>query len=157
MKELLFITLLIFTSCLAMAQPVPDSMKIVQEGWNYYQNDFRLRDRDIREITSKDPLAVFLMDKAQTYNVLGYVVGIGGGFCMGYPVVSYMLNKKTSWTMLYVGAALVVLTIPTTILYYRAKNKAIRTYNQGISKASTTKLDFKLGLTGNGIGMAMRF
>ena len=157
MKKLLFISLLVLASCRVMAQEPPDSLKIERVGWSYYQNDYRLRLSDMMQITSHNDEAWSQMYSARSNYWIATIFSSGGGFCIGYAIGRSIYGNPLNMTLIYVGCGLVAFSVPFTVGYYVHLSKGVKIYNKGLPPPSTTKLNFKVGLTGNGFGLAMRF
>jgi hypothetical protein len=157
MKKLLFITLIIFVCFMAIAQEVPDSLKIEKDGWNYYQNDYRLSMKDMFDITSHNDAAWSQLNAARTNYWIASLFSTAGGACLGYPLGYAIYGNKINMTLIYAGCALIAISIPFTVGYYVHLKKGVKIYNQGLQPPAAIKLSFKAGLTGNGFGLAMRF
>lgn len=81
---------------------------------------------------------------------------IGSGF-IALPCIKYILYDKFDALPCIIGGFFIGLAIPHSVGYHLKLKKGVDAYNKGLSLPKTTKLNFNIGQTSNGIGIALRF
>lgn len=77
---------------------------------------------------------------------------------VGWPLGSALAGAKPEWIMAGIGAGLIAVSIPITRKYNKQAKSAVDEYNGGLETSSIfNKTEVKMALTGNGIGLALRF
>jgi hypothetical protein len=155
----------LFTLCFSLlftvqlfAQTRVDSIE-VKKGFSttFRQNGRNLTPKQLQEITQSNPEAKKEMQLAQSKNVVASILGTAGGALIGWPVGAALGGGEPNWTLAGVGAGLVAIGIPFSASYVKHATKAVQLYNGGQMQSSVPKLDVKLGFTGNGLGLNMKF
>ncbi len=156
----LFLTvILIFMSFCSFGQNENDSIKIHQSLFTIYsQNGERVRMSRLLKLTKGNPEANALLKKSQSNNFMGNLLGVVGGFILGYQLVAITSNRSDGLTSLAVGAGLSVLSIPFSARAQRQSTKAVRLYNNSLGKTSYYHpAELKLKFIPNGLGLVLKF
>lgn len=158
MKKTLTILLLILSTLQLIAQNQTDTIEVKQSfGTIFRQNGRNLTPKDLLEITKLNAAAYQEMQVAKKNYDAASIFGFAGGFMIGWPLGAAIAGGKPNWTLAAIGAGLVVVSIPLTVAYTKHAKNAVSIYNgKGLPTASR-KIDFNLGLTGNGLGVTVTF
>ncbi len=159
MKRIIILGL--FLLCLApiFAQNQSDSIEIKKTffGTVYKQNGKNLTLQKLLNITRRNTEAYKEMEIAKPNYTFGSVFGFAGGLLVGWPIGGAIAGKEMDWALFGIGAGLIVLSIPFSIAYTKHTKNAIRIYNDGLNQTGMNAVNFKLGLTPNGLGITMTF
>ncbi len=86
------------------------------------------------------------------------VLGVAGGFMIGWPLGTAIAGGSPNWALAGAGAGLVAISIPFGISSNKKVVKAVNTYNAAAGNStSCLQYDLKLQLTNNGVGLAYNF
>ncbi len=159
MKNLTILIILITISIITIhAQDTPDSILIKkQTGTVFIQNGRNLTPKQLLNITQVNPEAFKEMQTAKTNYNFALVFGSAGGFMVGYPLGTALGGGNPNWILAGIGAGLIIVAIPLATSYTKHASKAVGIYNSGLKEASANKIDLRLCLTGNGIGLRATF
>lgn len=155
----LVIIILVHVSSNLFSQNQTDSIFLDHNNL-YIQNDIILNINQLLEITKVNPKAYNKIESAQANNGLAMVLGGAGGFMIGWPLGTSMGGGEPKWILAGVGACIVAIAIPISVGAKRNIKKGVDIYNAGLNKPPSTAgidLDFKLGLSPNGVGIVMKF
>ena len=157
MKRILFIGLLLLTVKTTFGQIKNDSIEIKKSlGTVFRQNGKNLTPRQLLIITESNTEAYKEMKIAKSNFDASFVFGYAGGFLVGWPVGTAVAGGEPNWALAGIGAGLIAVSIPFSVAYTKHAKNAVRIYN-GSRPTAFHNLDFKVGLTSNGIGIKMRF
>jgi len=158
MRKILFIGILLFTIVNSFAQNSKDSIEI-RSGFSttFRQNGKLLTPKQMLDVTLLNSQAHEEMVYAKTNLDVGNVFAFCGGFCLGWPVGTYLGGGKPNWNIALAGLGFIVFSIPFSSAYIRhAKNAAI-IYNSGLKRTSFNSINIQYGLTSDGIGITLKF
>jgi hypothetical protein len=128
-------------------------------GYKYTQNGIDLNMKRLVNTMRYDELASKKMKSARFNNTLATVFGATGGFLIVWPIVTAITNGDPNWTLAYIGAGLIVISIPLSIAGNKQAARAINIYNTNRRNQSfqsnSTKLRFNI--TGIGLGLTLEF
>lgn len=86
------------------------------------------------------------------------ILGMAGGAMVGWQLGAALAGGDANWTVAGIGAGLIVVTFPITKSYNKKVNQAVEIYNESYKKTSFwQRSELKLGFTGNGVALALRF
>ena len=155
---------LIFTLIISLSvcsQSNNDSIKKVSHGMLHYfeQNGHVLTYGKMTTLMKGNVEATNYLNRAKTSNALSILPGVGGGFCVAYPLAKALSGQKANWTQFAIGCGLIAVYIPIVISTNRNVNKAVDAYNKNkvVSNNTENNYDLRLGLSQNGLGMTLRF
>ena len=138
-----------------------DSIKKVNRGILHYyeQNGHVLTYGKMTTLMKGDVEATNYLNKAKTSNTLSIIPGVGGGFCIAYPIARALSGQKANWTQFAIGCGLTAVYIPIVISTNKNVKKAVDAYNKNkvVSNNTENNYDLRLGLSQNGLGMTLRF
>jgi len=138
-----------------------DSIKVVNSGIShcYKQNGHILTYGKMSTLMKGNAEATNYLNKAKTYNALSIIPGVGGGFCVAYPIARALSGQQANWTQFAIGCGLIAVYIPIVISTNKNVKKAVDVYNknQAISKNTGNNYDLRLGLSQSGMGLTVRF
>ena len=161
MKKITFIiSLLTVTSTFTFGQTSTDSisMKKVFGGYQFYQGAERLNMNRLVKAMEPNEQAYSQILSAQTTNILGSIVGLAGGFMVGWPIGTAIGGGEPNWTMAGIGAGLIIVSIPISQTFNKQAKQAVETYNGGLQTSSFwDENEIKLTIAGNGIGLTFLF
>ena len=111
------------------------------------------------QITHNNPEAYSYMQKAQSNYVGASIFGFTGGFFIGWPVGTAIAGGDAKWVLAGIGAGLVLMAIPMAVGYKRNVTKAVEIYNRDLAAPPEVAraVEWQLGLTAHGVGVAMKF
>ncbi|MFC5284602.1 hypothetical protein [Pedobacter alpinus] len=160
MKTLLFM-LMAFSFLDAFNQTTISTDTIeVKKGFGtvFKQNGKPLTPKQLLNITEANPEAYQQMQIAKRNYAPATIFGSIGGFLVGYPLGSAIGGGKPNWTLAGIGAGLIGLSIPFSSAYTKHTKNAVETYNNGLQKTGfKPKVNFNIGIAGNGVGLKMVF
>ena len=155
---------LIFTLIISLSvcsQSNNDSIKNVNPGiFHYYvYNHLILTYAKMSTLMKGNVEASNYLNKAKTLNTLSLLPGIGGGFCVAYPIAKALGGQKANWTQFAIGCGLIAVYIPIVISTNKNVKKAVDAYNKNkvISGNNVNNYDLRLGLSQNGLGLTVKF
>ena len=155
---------LIFTLIISLSvcsQSNNDSIKKVSHGMLHYfeQNGHILTYAKMSTLMKGNVEATNYLNKAKTSNTLALLPGIGGGFCVAYPIAKALGGQKANWTQFAIGCGLIAVYIPIVISTNKNVKKAVDAYNKNkvISNNAGNNYDLRLGISQNGLGLTVGF
>lgn len=158
MKIIVYIIFIILCSLNLYSQDVSDSIEIrMSNGVQFRQHGRLLTPRKMLEILKEDNAAYSEMVIAKSRYDLSLLVGIPGGFLIGWPIGTYIAGGTPSLRMASVGVALSVLSIAFNLSYNRHARTAAGYYNEGLKLVEGAKTSVNLGLCNHGLGLTVRF
>jgi len=129
-----------------------------------------LKNRDVKELLRYDDRALAGFTTGQTLDVMGGIVGFGGGFMVGWAVGGYLAVPKSNrygqrtsssaqmdWTVLGIGGGLIAASAILSALGRYAKIDAIETYNSKFKSARVNTQAPQVIFAEEGIGIGIRF
>lgn len=138
-----------------------DSIKKVDLGISHYyeQNGHMLTYGKVTTLMKGNVEATNYLNKAKTSNALSIIPGVGGGFCVAYPIARALSGQQANWTQFAIGCGLIAVYIPIVISTNKNVKKAVDAYNKNKVVLSNTEnnYDLRLGLSHNGLGLTLRF
>ncbi len=135
-----------------------DSIEIKKTlGTVFRQNGKNLTPGQLLDITQSNVEAYKEMKIAKSNYDAGFIFGFAGGFLVGWPVGTAVAGGKPNWTLAGIGAGLIVVSIPFSSAYTKHAKNAVKIYNSGLKQTGLNNIDFKIGLTCNGIGVRVIF
>jgi len=159
-KSIVFIFSLIINLSV-YSQNNNDSIMKVNRGISHYykQNGHILTYGKMTTLMKGNDEAINYLNKAKTSNALSITPGVGGGFCVAYPIASALSGKQANWTQFVIGCGLIAVYIPIVISTNKNVKKAVDAYNTNkvVSNNTENYYDLRLGLSQNGLGLTLRF
>lgn len=77
---------------------------------------------------------------------------------VGYPIGTAIGGGDPNWLLAGIGASLIVFSIPLSQSFNTKAKQAIDTYNRGLQTSSSLeRSELKFSISGNGIGLVLRF
>ena len=154
------ICLLTVTFAFTFGQPSTDSISIkkVFGGYQFYQGEKRLNMNQLVNAMKPNEQAFSQIKSAQSTYTLATIVGIAGGFMVGWPIGTAIGGGEPNWTMAGIGAGLIVVSIPISQKFNKQAKQAVGTFNSGLQTSSFwNKSELRYSMTGNGVGLSSRF
>ncbi len=153
-------TLLTLSLTFTFGQTVTDSitMEKVFGGYQFYQGYKRLNMNQLVSTMKPNEQAYKQIKSAQSTYTVAMIFCYAGGFMVGWPIGTAIGGGEPNWAMAGIGAGLIVVAIPIGHSFNKKAKQAVDTYNgrlQSISFRDTSEL--KLSMTGNGVGLILRF
>ncbi len=95
---------------------------------------------------------------AQATYVLTTIVSGVGGFMVGWPLGTAVAGGEPNWVLAGIGAGLIVVSIPISQKYNKRAKSAVYIYNGGLAASSFwDNSELRWAMTGNGVGLVLRF
>ncbi len=155
MRKMILLGLLLTTIVAASAQNTSDSIEVRKK--SFFQNGKLLSPNQLLDITRPVPAAYAEMKAAKSNYNVATVLGFTGGFLIGWPIGTAIAGGDPEWVMAGIGAGLVGISIPLLSAYNKRSQKAVDIYNSTLKQTGYNRIDLKLGLTCNGLGIRMTF
>ena len=155
-----FITLLTIGLTFTFGQTPADtvSMKKVFGGYQFYQGGQRLNMNQLVNTMKPNEQAYKQIKSAQSTYTIAKIFSFAGGFMIGWPLGTAIAGGEPNWAMAGIGAGLIVVAIPMSQSFNKKAKQAVDTYNEGLQTSSFwNKSELILSITGNGIGLKLRF
>lgn len=158
MKRTFFIFIFLMSLSQLFAQNQSDSIEVRKNlGTIFVQNGKNLSPRLLLELTQTNDEAYKEMKIAKRNFDAGTILGVTGGFMVGWPIGTALGGGKPNWAMAGIGAGLIAISIPFSVAYTRHAKNAVRIYNSGLKKLGLNKTEIRFGLTYSGVGVRMTF
>jgi len=116
-------------------------------GMRFEYDTLTLTHRQVSEIISINPVATHQFRVARKCSVISGILGFSGVLLVAIPGVGAVLGSEPNWTLAAGGGALIVASIPFSIVYKRKASRAVEMYNAGLTGA-------RLYFRGNAVGIA---
>lgn len=159
-KIAIMLTLLTVSLAFTFGQAVNDSisMKKFFGGYQFSQGGKRLNMYQLVNAMKPNEQAFNQIKSAQSTYTLASIIGGAGGFLIGWPIGTAIGGGEPNWVMAGIGAGLVIVSIPISQSYNKKARQAVDTFNEGFRTGYIrNKREFKMTLTGNGMGLVLRF
>ena len=161
MKKITVIMTLLFLSLTLMfGQNTNDTITMTKVfgGYQFYEGTKRLNVNQLVNTMKPNEQAYNQMKSAQSTYILTQIIGGAGGFLVGWPIGTAIAGGEPNWTMAGIGAGLIVVSIPISQKFNKQAKQAVNTYNDGLLTSSFwDKRELNLSMTGNGVGLTLRF
>jgi hypothetical protein len=158
MKKLFIIIAFFSLTINLFGQVSSDSIQIKKRlGPVFQQNGKNLTPAQLLNITKSNPDANAEMKIANNNYVASLFFQIPGGFLIGYPIGTALGGGKPNWTLVAIGAGLVVVGIPLVSGYNRHATNAVHIYNTGLKSSAIPTSSMSLRFTTNGVGFRISF
>ena len=142
--------------CSAQVQQEPIVVR-KEMGVVFYRNNKKLSPKLLMDITRGNSEAYKEMKIAKTNYDIGYVFGFAGGFLVGWPLGTAVAGGEANWSLFGVGAGLIAVSIPFTVAYSKHAQKAVKIHNDNLTQTGLNSLEYKIGLSNNGLGVRLLF
>lgn len=156
----IIVTFLTVSLTFTYGQTVSDSisMKKAFGGYQFYQGEKRLNMNQLVNAMKPNEQAYNHIKSAQSTYTFASIIGFAGGFMVGWPIGTAIGGGKPDWTMAGIGAGLIVVSIPISQKFNKQAKQAVDTYNGGLQTNSFwNKNELRFFMTGNGVGLTLRF
>jgi|SRR3989339_464448 len=161
MKRIAIImTLLTVSLTFTFGQTVTDSISVknVFGGYQFYQGEKRLNMHQLVNAMKPNEQAYNQIKTAKSTYALASIVGFAGGFMVGWTIGTAIGGGEPNWSMAGIGAGLIVVSIPISQKFNKQAKQAVDTYNSGLQTSSFwDKSELRFSMTGNGVGLTLRF
>jgi hypothetical protein len=161
MKRITFIiSLLTVTYAFTFGQISADSVstKKVFGGYQFYQGEKLLNMNQLVKTMEPNEEAYKLIKSAQSTKTLASIISFAGGFMIGWPIGTAIGGGDPNWALAGIGAGLIVISIPISQKFNKQAKQAVDTFNGGLQPSSFwDKSELRLAMTGNGVGLTLRF
>ena len=136
-----------------------DTIQYLEEGIGHkFTLNSEVLSLDRMGIIMKDnPISMQFINDAKSTTGILTVLSYAGGFMIGYPLGTMIGGGQPNWTMAGIGCGLIAIAIPIAIDADKKLIKAAQAYNQAKVVSLRDNYELKLGLSQNGLGIAIRF
>ena len=155
LRTILYSLILLMSFQIAHGQEI--ELKLNFFGYRFTQNEERLNWKELDKATESNKEANLLIKKAmknRNWDIAGSVLA---GALIGIPIGQSVGGADPNWTLAYIGAGIVIATIPLTFSTFNNVNKGVDLYNQSLNEANNTykpELQIKGGV--HGVGLVLR-
>lgn len=135
------------------------SQEINYEKGKFYVNGSQISSRDAREKIKSNPIALQIFKQAKSKQSNGgFLLGLGTAVLISDLVKGLVSDEVYPGTGTYIGAGLLVVSIPVIAGNKKKMKRAITMYNEGL-KSTGEQNNFELNVLNNqnGIGFQLRF
>jgi len=140
------------------AQNQSDSIEIMRSaGVKYFQNGYHLTQKQVLSIMKTDNVAFNEMQIAREKSISAIVFGTAGGFMVGYQVGKLIADRYPKLVWVGVGSVLILISVPISASSYKHAKNAVDFYNDGLKQTAFHKVEYRIGLNENGIGLSLHF
>ena len=157
MKKTFLIAILLVAVNTSFCQQI--DMKIGFWGYKFENNGEKLDLQELYELTESQPEAHQLLKKGLKQRTYVNILSIVSGGLLAIPINQALYNKEENWTLAYIGAGIIVASIPLSLSAFNKINKGIDDYNISLKSAhsSNIKPKFFIITNNNGVGLSMNF
>jgi len=159
-KIAIILSLIAVNMTSTFGQTTSDSiiMKKVFGGYQFYQREQALSMNQLVNAVSSNEDAYTQIKSVQSISAVAMILSYAGGFMIGWPIGTAIGGGEPNWAMAGIGAGLIAITIPISKNVNKKTRKAVETYNSGLQTSSFWyKNELKVLMTGNGIGLTLKF
>ena len=143
---------LFFYTCQIQSQEMTVFLGLT--GYQYYEDDRRLITPEVNSLLSENELAFTYWKRSRTYNTIAFASS-AGALGTGVAIVAHN-SENPAPTELYVASiGTTLIGIIMTLSAHNQKKKTILTYNKGLEKQMSFKID-PIG-NKNGVGLTIQF
>ncbi|MFK7758241.1 MAG: hypothetical protein AB8B53_15025 [Flavobacteriales bacterium] len=153
-------TLFLLGASICFGQSRTDSITTVKTfgNYRYYQGEIKVEMEELRFIMRSNKQAMIELDRAQSLKRTSTVLAILGGTTLGTAFSPLISGRKPYFGLGAFGIIALMVCVPIELKHFAHIDNAMDIHNRGVS--STTfwdKTELKLGFTGNGFGVVLRF
>lgn len=155
-----FLIICILFACITdlFSQNQTDSLEMETIiGTVFMQNDTVFSPRDLLYVMQLNEEAYTEMSIAISCSNAGLLLGMGGSFAVGFAIGRVISGREPNWVLAGLGVAGIVGSFALQSAYYTRARNAINIYNSGLKPVSGWRPAFNLAISGNGIGICLRF
>ncbi len=161
MKRFALINLFFFffaSFAIVNAQSDSIAMKKVFGGYQFSQHGKALTMPGlVKAMEGNEQAHKEIIEAKSTYST-AMVLGLFGGGLIGWPIGTAMGGGDPQWALAGVGVGLLVISIPVVKKFNKQADKAINTFNGGLSVNRNLYIhELELAILGNGIGFRLKF
>ncbi len=158
MRVVTIISFLILGCISLHSQNVSDSIEIrMSYGVQFRQNGKTLSPREMLEIMKVDNAAYGEMVIAKSKYDLSLLLGIPGGFLIGWPIGTFIAGGDPNWKLAAVGVILTAISVKCSLSYNRHARIAVGYFNEGLRLEEGIKTTMHLGLSNHGVALTVKF
>jgi hypothetical protein len=168
MKAFAFVFILILSAThFAYTQNNKNEIEIQHAfgGTKYSIDGKQITPKNMMQIMHYDEFAYAQIKSGRAYNTAATILAATGGVLIGLNVGFAIAengnndNNEVKWGMAIAGGVLVLITIPISITGTKRINNAVEIHNANLASQSfhKTKPEFRIGFTGTGLGMILKF
>ena len=129
-------------------------------GYRYYQGDQVLTLKEVAKTVRPNAEAFEFVEKSYRQKNLTTILGVIGGFCVGYPLGSELAGGEAVWPVVAIGAGLIVISFPVSVAAGKNAQKGIDIYNSSLTPSAylrPRKYHLSLATGQDGIGLRLQF
>jgi hypothetical protein len=142
----------------AFGQSAKDSISVIKTGETIFMmHGLKLTFQQLSEVTKSNPETSGEMNAARGNKEIATILGIAGGFMIGWPLGTLIGGGEPNWIIGGAGLGLALFSIPFTIAFNKHCEKAIHIYNRGLNHSALKTTELRIGFCRNGIGIHLNF
>ena len=149
--------LILFSQGLRAQDYLSDSITTPNKGHIFYQKGQWLGTKQLLELTKPYPEAYSEMLKAKADKDAATIIGLIGGFMVGWPIGAALAGGDPNWTIALIGGGAVLVSIPISNGYRKHALEATEIYNREAFKQASRKNTWEFRAGSQGIGLLLRF
>jgi hypothetical protein len=114
---------------------------------------------ELKDMVATNADAVQFASKANSLNITASIFGGVAGGLIGWTLGTYYGGGEPEWSLVAIGAGSFVVGLVFDSYAKKNARKAVEIYNNGLKAPASTSFNPELGigLTGNGVGLTLRF
>lgn len=158
-KRIAVYLVIVFMSVNAFSQYTdPIVVKPYWGGLNFLVNDRPVKANVIMQMMkSVDSTAFQRMKKSRQNNTLASIMGVAGGFLVGWPIGTMVAGGEPNWTMAIAGGAISIASIPISNRAKRQATEAVDIYNNKITYNKPARQPVYFAINKNGASLQLRW
>jgi hypothetical protein len=127
-------------------------------GYKYHINGMDMKGFQLSEFIEKDEEANTMIKKAMFNKTWSNILGTAGGLLI-FPGGTLLTGKEPSWSVVGIGAALALTSIPFNIACNKQTKTAVDTYNTNLTASKMNRYSpaLSVGINKSGIGFSLSF
>jgi hypothetical protein len=127
-------------------------------GYEFFYFKRKLTFSELENVLESNPLAYEKINSAQSMRILSAITGAASGFFIGYPIGVAIAGGDPNWAMLGIAGGFLVAGVTFNDIANKKAISAVEIYNtMNASSSFWNNSELNLKITGNGIGVELRF
>ncbi len=155
--KFLFLFVLICFSTTLHAQNI--ATKKVLGGYKFSQDGRLLNMKNLERIVSSNKESMYYIPAAKTNKTIANILGLAGGFLVGFDLANLLSGKETNGVGTGIGALLVGVSIPFSSAAGKNAKEAVDLYNESLESTTSdhSKTEWSIVAGSSGLGLYIRF
>jgi hypothetical protein len=159
MNKLLLTTLILSIPFSLLAQTNEGDLRMEKSFWGvkFYDGSRVIKPRDVLNVMETNPEAWNTFKKAKSNYDAAQVLGVIGGFMIGWPIGTAIGGGDPQWGLAAGGVGVLLLSIPFNSAFIKHSKNAIEIYNRAPGSAGAWPAAVDILPYGTGVKLILRF